>query len=128
MEAKFTKQQQNGWNYGIKKELVSTWNVIVNDNGKLINLITVRCYMGRSSSASVVYATVWVHGDHYTSGTGKAAGYGYHKQSAAIGDAIENAGIEMSESINARGDSAITEALEAIARAMGFESCLIVQN
>ena len=129
MKATLGNENSNAINYGVKKELVSTWNVIVNSNAELKNIITARCYMGRSASASTMYASIWIYDEkHHTSGSGKAGGYGYHKQSAAISDAIESAGIELNEDISGRGDSAIKEALEAIAATLGFESCLIVQN
>ena len=89
MKAQIVNTQSNAVNYGNKKELANSWNVIVNSEDGLKNIITARCYMGRSANASTVYASIWVHGkDHQTSGTGKAGGYGYHKPSAAIAEAI----------------------------------------
>ena len=129
MNATLGNENSNAVNYGSKKELIRTWNVIVNSDDGLKNIITARCYMGRSPSASTVYASIWVRStDHETSGTGKASGYGYHKQSAAIDEAIRSAEIELDEDISGRGDSAIEESLEAIAATLGFESCLIVRN
>ena len=129
MKATFGKMENNAVNYGNKKELISSWDVIVDDNGKLANIITARCYMGRSSSASTVYASVWIYDEkHHTSGTGKAGGHGYHKASAAVAEAIRSAGITLSENIYGAGGSAIEKALEAIAEALGFDSCLIVRN
>ena len=129
MKATFKEMKNNAVNYGGKKEMVCTYDVIVNDNGRLANIITARCYMGRSPSASTVYASIWIYDEkHHTSGTGKAGGYGYHKASAAIADAIESAGIELDEDISGSGDNAIEQALEAIALALGHETCLIVKN
>ena len=129
MKATFGKMENSAVNYGNKKELISSCDVIVDDNGKLANIITARCYMGRSSSASTVYASIWVNGpDHFTNGTGKAGGYGYHKESAAIAEAITSAGITLDKDISGVGDSAIEDALEAIAQALGFDDCLIVRN
>lgn len=126
MKAKIKELVSNAVNYGVKKELIKTYNVVSN---ALKELITVRCYMGRSANASVVYASIWVHGpEHFTSGTGKAGGYGYHKSSAAIGDAIKSAGIELSKDIEGVGDGAIHEALSAIAETMGYDAFLIVEN
>ena len=126
MKATIKELENNGKNYGCKKELIKTENVVSNT---LKELITVRCYMGRSANASVVYASIWVHGpEHFTSGTGKAGGYGYHKSSAAIGDAIKSAGIELSKDIEGVGDSAVIEALGAIAEAMGYNKFLILEN
>ena len=129
MKATFKEMKNNAVNYGGKKEMVCTYDVIVNDNGRLANIITARCYMGRSPSASTVYASIWIYDEkHHTSGTGKAGGYGYHKASAAISEAIRSAEIDLDEDISGRGDSAIEESLEAIAATLGFESCLIVRN
>ena len=96
MKAVITKQNQNGTNYANNKEVVSTWTVVGKINGELRDVVTLRCYMGRSSSASVVYASIWVSGrDCYTAGSGSAGGGGYDKQSAAAQEAIARAGIEL---------------------------------
>ena len=110
MKATFKETKNNAINYGGKKELIRAYDVVVNDNERLANIITARCYMGRSANASTMYASIWIYDEkHHTSGSGKAGGYGYHKQSAAISDAIESAGIELDEDISGRGDSAIEE-------------------
>ena len=129
MKATLGNENSNAINYGNKKELVNSWNVIVDSDDGLKNIITVRCYMDRSSSASTMYASIWIYDEkHHTSGSGKSGGYGYHKASAAIADAIESAGITLNENIAGAGDSAIEQALEAIALALGYESCLVVKN
>ena len=130
MKATFKETKNNAINYSGKKETIATWNVIVNSNDGLKNIITARCYMGRSASASTVYASIWVHStDHQTSGTGKAGGYGYHKESAAIAEAIKSAGIELDKDIAGAGESAIEQALGAIAYALGYYvSFLVVKN
>ena len=126
MKATIGKQVFNAVNYGDKKELIKTFNLITDE---LKEIITVRCYMGRSASASTVYASIWVNApDIHTSGKGKASGYGYHKESAAIGAAIESAGITLDQSIDGVGDAAIEEALKAIAQALSYSRFLIVKN
>ena len=52
----------------------------------------------------------------YCNGGGRAGGYGYHRASAALDEAITNAGFNISESISGRGDVAMEEALIAIAK------------
>ena len=87
-------------------------------------VVDARFYMGRSGSASTVYCSIWVHtkdGKGY-SGHGKAGGYGYHKQSAALADAIRSAGIKLAGDPSGCGDSAMRHAMEAIARAAGYSS------
>jgi hypothetical protein len=96
MKAIIKTQNQNGKNYAGDKEVVGTWNVVGKIKGELRDIVTARCYMGRSSSASVVYGSIWVHGDDiYCAGSGSAGGYGYHKPSAALAEAIDKAGIEL---------------------------------
>jgi hypothetical protein len=127
MQAIITNQVSNAINYGNKKEMVSAYSAVGVINGELREVVTVRCYMGRSSSASVVYASIWVHTPNgYTGGKGKAGGYGYCKESAAIGEAITSAGIELSQSIDGRGVSAIREAMEAIAIACGVNGEVLI--
>jgi hypothetical protein len=81
------------------------------------------------ATKSRVYACMWVNDKEnqiHVSGGGYAGGYGYHKASAAAQDAINNAGIILSEDIAGRGDSAIQEALKAIALALGYENVTIL--
>ena len=126
MLATIGNQVSNAINYGDKKELIKTFNVVTDE---LKEIITVRCYMGRSANASTVYASVWINtSEVHTSGKGKAAGGGYHKESAAVAEAIKSAGITLDTDISGVGDGAICDALEAIARALGFSNVLIVEN
>lgn len=126
MKATMGKNVSNAVNYKGQKELVKSYNVITDT---LQEIIMARCYMGRSASTSTVYASIWIYsGGTHTSGKGKAAGGGYHKESAAIAAAIESAGISLDTDISGVGDGAICDALEAIARALGFSNVLIVEN
>ena len=126
MKATIGKNVSNAVNYKGQKELVKSYNVITDT---LREIIIARCYMGRSASASTVYASIWIQPSGiYTSGKGKAGGYGYHKESAAIADAIESAGITLDANISGVGGGAIEEALKAIASALGFSHVLIVEN
>ena len=70
-------------------------------------------------SGSVIHCIAWISGrEVYGSGYGKAGGYGYCKESAAMQDAINNAGITMSERIDGRGDSLMRSAALGIAKAV----------
>jgi hypothetical protein len=115
------------------KELVSAYSLVVRlPSGEMREVVTARCYMGRSASASVVHAVLWVKcaDGHWTSGSGSAGGYGYHKESAAIASAISSAGIELKDVGNDRkdhwfdlggtGGSYYPQVFEAIARAAGY--------
>ena len=118
---------ENARNYSGDKELTDRWQVVTYRDGKFRVVVDCRCWMGRSSSSSVVYSSIWVHGpDVWYSGRGKAGGGGYHKASAAVDSAIESAGITLDQSIHGVGDGAIMEALEAIAEALGYDTFTIV--
>lgn len=96
MRAQLIKpDQSNGRNYGGDKELISAYSVIGTIKGEQREVVTFRAYMGRSASASVVYGSLWVHGAFHCSGKGSAGGYGYHKKSAALQDAITSAGLQL---------------------------------
>ena len=139
-----TQTVSNGTSYP-KKELAQQYHAIGLFNGLMGEFIDCRLYMSRSGDgASPVYCSIWIRGEPriydgkymghelHTSGRGQATGYGYHKTSQAVANAIESAGVKLvSEEgkpldIGGRGDSLIKEALEAIARAGGAEQVLIV--
>lgn len=150
--AKFTaeKCQSNAKNYSQEKELVSRYLVIDKKTEKVI--IDCRCYMGRVSNSSQVYSSIWINSlkplcedaegfTAYTSGYGMAGGYGYHKESAAIDDAISSAGFTLFGSasgydnkpdfkktcrIAGVGETAINSALLAIAYACGSKDVIFV--
>jgi len=148
MKATITNPKENGKNYGDSKETMDRYTVVAYHKGEFYNVVTCRTYMGRSSSASVVYASIWVHRPHrsgkeiHCAGHGSAGGYGYHKGSAAIGSAISDAGIELYGSpysqdkqdyrkrahIGGVGDTAIESALLAIGRALGFNRVHLVRG
>lgn len=117
-----------------KKELVSAYSLIVRmPSGELREVVTAKCYMGRSASASVVYVVLWVRcaDGEWTSGSGSAGGYGYHKESAALADAVKSAGIELKDmdrtdrpdrwfDFGGTGESYYPQVFDAIARAAGY--------
>lgn len=75
-------------------------------------IVTCRIYW----PGSVAYCALWIRGDAvHASGTGKAGGYGYWKESAAIADAIYSAGFTLSQNVGGVGTQAAYEALEAVA-------------
>lgn len=82
-------------------------------------IVAARLYWPGRDGASNCYACVWINGNsNHGAGGGKAGGYGYHKESAAIQEALESAGVALSEDIGGRGDQAMFEALEAVAKAV----------
>lgn len=147
MKAKFTSPEvMNGRNYGGEKEMIDTYNAVILHKGELLQPVTVRWYMGRSSKASTVYCSIWVYGKGiHVAGHGSAGGYGYCKRSAALADALRSAGIELygdqygrdnstarlrkSASISGVGMDACRSAIEAICKALGYRGkCIIVIN
>lgn len=133
IKARIVKKAENARRPDNKK-LVSAFSLVVRlPSGDIREVVTARCYMGRSASASVVYAVLWVRckDGEWTSGSGSAGGYGYHKESAAIASAISSAGIELKDldrtdrpdrwfDLGSTGTSYYPQVFEAIARASGY--------
>jgi len=108
-----------------KKERIATYVFVVEHDGKLRAAITFRAWMGRASSASVVYGSVWLRPAErngcWRSGRGTAGGGGYDKLSAAFGDALDSAGVTMDRDIRGAGmDEAGEGAMVAVAKALGY--------
>lgn len=91
-------------------------------DGQKKDLCTLRVYWTQSRA----YACCWIYsnGNCYA-GSGWAGGYGYHKPSAAAREALEGAGVELSEDINGRGRDAIISAVEAVGIAAAPEGALV---
>lgn len=127
-----TPNANNGRNYGGQKETDSTYTAVgLNAAGEITEAATLRIYTGRSRQATVVYASLWVHGGPtgaYVSGTAKAGGGGYCKRSAAASGAFLSAGIELSECVSGRGESAIEEAMKALGTACGYKGVVVVRS
>ena len=122
----------NGRNYGAEKETIGAVRVIAYHNGEFATPVDFRFYAGRSASASRIYCTAWLQSTaapspyiKERSGTGHAGGGGYHKPSAALSAALDSAGVTLDSDIDGRGDSAIREAAEACARALGYDTFTI---
>lgn len=140
IKAQFTTENGNAINHGDKKEKISQYLII--DKTSERRIVDCRVYMGRGSSVSVVFASIWVNIKDMnkpktwqyasTSGTGSAGGYGYHKPSAAVQEALTSAGIEFHARDKTRhyidgvGDSAIRSALLAVAYSAGYNNVIFV--
>jgi hypothetical protein len=114
-----------------RKETVTRWTLIAFDDNQFKELATIRWYMGRSSSASVVYCTIWVTGHVVTdgcSGSGHAGGGGYCKSSAAFEDALHKAGIKTDKGISGRGMTVVEDALIALGKHAGFEHVKLIRG
>lgn len=92
-------------------------------------VITARIYAVPSRTwGAVFYACVWISSptrknrkSYYLTGGGKASGCGYHKPSAALESAFDDATITFDEGVGGVGESAMREALAAVATAMGYK-------
>ena len=119
MKAKIKNPQQRFTDSQLSyrgKPLARQISVIDRDTGR--EIVCARFYQSGSVAFCLLWARNTLDWKRSTQGAGRAGGYGYHKQSAALDSAISAAGIELSESIHGVGDSAIDDALRAIARAM----------
>jgi hypothetical protein len=101
---------------------LTVYQILVRDSsdcrGRMHTPVELRLY----GTGNTNTACLWInHGEIHTQGSGRAGGYGYHRPSAAAAEAISNAGFSLSRSIGGVGDSAIEEALIAIAEAIGVK-------
>ena len=125
------KEAENARNMSGERETIETLAVVAFDQEQrddrytqgIAEAVDARFYMGRSPSASVVYCSVWIRtrDGRHLSGRGSASGYGYHKQSAALDDALRSAGVSLAVPIHGAGESAMRQALIAVARAAGYD-------
>lgn len=85
--------------------------------------------------AATSYCVIWVsnlpryitdEGAWSARGYGKAGGYGYHKDSAAMREALSRAGFSFSEEIGGVGETAMKAALMSVAAYPGIKHSLIV--
>lgn len=99
--------------------LIKQLSVIAIINGDLQELVTARFYMSSRHDANQITCIFWVRGGTAgcVSASGTASGYGYHKTSAALQDALNSAYIELSDRISGVGEKAMTAALLAVAKA-----------
>lgn len=95
--------------------------------GRLSARIEARFY----GTGNVNTCCLWVFGvdanGTCTQGTGRAGGYGYHRPSEALAQAIRNAGFTLSRDIAGVGEEAMREALLAMARALKIKTPAIVE-
>lgn len=107
--------------YRREKHFDSQLAVIDLDTGR--EIVCARFYRPNET----VYCVVWIFSDKPARGCGKAGGGGHHKRSAALAEALSRAGVTLSGPINGCGDSAMDEALLALARHMGVARPLVVR-
>lgn len=103
-------------NFNRDKMLITA--IVVTDKVTAREIVDCRVYIGKSSAASTVYCSIWVYGEQVYTGLGKAGGGGYHKASAAMYEALHNAGWSVSEPISGVGDGAMRDAAMVVALAV----------
>lgn len=91
---------------------------------RFITAVDARLWMGRSASASVVHCSVWLRNRAgvFSSGRGDAGGGGYHKESAALYEAFESAGVDFSKGWGGSGDQAMSRAVALVGAKLGFRA------
>ena len=116
-----TKEPKFNVNHRKENHFTQQYTAVVFNGKAAYDAVTLRIYATDAKS----YCCLWVHDNcswikscrdsYYRAASGSAGGYGYHRASAAARNAIQNAGITLSEDIGGRGDAAIEEAVRAIA-------------
>lgn len=123
MKATFDPNHKQKFNASSRKEgaLLREYSALVpvpHNRTHMRAVVTLRLYWPNT----VCHAALWVWFDNQepASGTGTAGGGGYCKASASAGEAIRNAGFTLSSRIDGVGESAIREAVLALAKAAGY--------
>lgn len=105
-------------------------------------VITVRTYYGKGNGMQPVRACIWIRGaESWRTGRGSAGGCGYHKESAAIENALDNCGVQLWGKLYRYSDSKISyknrvrfggtgssgyeDVFKAVARAMGYKGRMV---
>ena len=119
-----TKEPKFNVNHRKENHFTQQYTAVVFNGKAAYDAVTLRIYATDAKS----YCCLWVHDNcswikscrdsYYRAASGSAGGYGYHRASAAARNAIQHACITLSEDIGGRGDTAIEEAVRAIAVAM----------
>jgi hypothetical protein len=126
-KTKFTtshRKEGKGWVHGFHIIDAATAT-----KGERAHGIELRTY---TSGGSTSTACLWIHNAPgafgSVSGSGSARGYGYCRKSAAAEEAINNAGFTLSKNIGGVGETAIREALFAIAEEIGMKTPILVES
>jgi len=93
------------------KHFYKEYRSLVIHKNQIESPVILRLYGTNSAS----YCAIWARlKDGETSGTGRASGYGWNRESGAADEAIKASGITLTRSISGTGE--IYEAVEAITR------------
>ena len=111
------------WRKTDSMEKIYDLKLVVCYKGLIQVKATVDIYMGKSNSASTMHCYFRLNdtrSNTYRCGYGSASGYGYCKRSSSMSHALDWAGIQLEKPINGVGESAMQEALEAIAKKLKY--------
>lgn len=103
------------------------FTALVVDGGKIRGLGCIRTYV--SGRGGTNYAAVWIYGEEENhSGSGKASGYGYNREGAAVDSALEAAGIYGAYAESTGIYEAARAVFTAVAVRQGFDSASLYIN
>jgi len=122
---KFTPQEPKFKDWDNKPKIETI--VFIAPNPSLISIDRYICAVEVRicGTDAVTYCNLWAHTRDcriFTRGQGKASGYGYHRESAAINDAATSAGFEFERDFDGCGDNPINHAIRAIAKKLGWNT------
>ena len=121
MQATFTKSafsnlKESATKASRNQALIHQYSVIAETKMGIDEIVIARLYAPLRRGAIKTTCILYTYGKHGVFASGYAQGIG-HQKSAALADAIRNAGINLSESVAYRDGEPVREALLAIARA-----------
>ena len=108
------------------RDKMLTTAIVATDKTTGRKIVDCRVYIGKVNSATTFYCSIWIYGEKLYTGLGKAGGGGYHKSSAAMYEALHNAGWTVSEPISGSGDGAMCKAAVAVAQAVAGHDDIIL--
>lgn len=122
MQATFTKSDvyaisEAAYKARDNQALLHQYAVLGETENGIRELVIARLYASPRRGSNRVTCILWTNGRHNANASGYNGTYGLHRGSAALADAIHNAGIELTDNISGCGYDAMREALLAIARA-----------
>ncbi len=91
------------------------------EEGRIVSGFDIRIYPSGQHNLSCCVC-ISVSPNNYASGSAKTGGYGYHKESAVINQALKNAGVEFEHDFGSRGESATLEAIKGLADFLNIEN------
>lgn len=94
---------------------------------ELVEVADLRTYATNANH----YACLWIHSsknNFYSSGSGFAGGYGYHRESASAFEAFDSAGVKFDYHWGGSGDSSINKSLMALGKKLGYRKLYIIKS